>query len=39
MKMNHRDVGWGDMVRIRLTHLASDQWRAFVNTLMNSRVP
>jgi hypothetical protein len=38
IKMDHREIGWDGMDWI---HLAKDrdQWRAFVNTVMNLRVP
>jgi hypothetical protein len=38
IKIDHREIEWGDMERI---HLAQDrnQWRALVNTVMNSRFP
>jgi hypothetical protein len=38
IKMDLREIGWGGVDWI---HLAQDrdQWRALVNTVMNSRVP
>jgi hypothetical protein len=38
IKMDLREVGWGDMDWI---HLAQDRdhWRDFVNTVMNLQVP
>jgi hypothetical protein len=33
-----RDAGWGGIDWIDLAH-DGDQWRAFVNTVMNLRVP
>jgi hypothetical protein len=33
-----RLIRWGCMDLVDLTH-DSDQWRAFVNTIMNLRVP
>jgi hypothetical protein len=38
IKMDLREIGWGDMDWIDLTQ-GRDQWRAFVNTTMNLRVP
>jgi hypothetical protein len=36
-KMDLREIGWGGMDWIDL-HQDRDQWRAFVNTIMNLRV-
>jgi hypothetical protein len=38
IKMDFREIGWGDMDWI---HLAQDrdQWRDLVNTVMNPRAP
>jgi hypothetical protein len=38
VKMDLREIGWGDMDWIDLTQ-DRDQWRALVNTVMNLRVP
>jgi hypothetical protein len=38
IKMDLREIDWGDMEWIGLAQ-DRDQWRAFVNTVMNSRVP
>jgi hypothetical protein len=38
IKINVRDIGWGDMDWIDLAQ-NRDQWRALVNTFMNLRVP
>jgi hypothetical protein len=38
IKMNLREIGWEGMDYIHLSQ-DRDQWRAFVNTLMNVRVP
>jgi hypothetical protein len=38
IKMDLRDIGWGDMGFIRLA-LNRGQWMALVNTVMNLRVP
>jgi hypothetical protein len=38
IKMNLRKIGWGDTDCIDLAQ-DRDQWRAFVNTVMNLRVP
>jgi hypothetical protein len=38
IKINLRERDWDDMVRIDLAQ-DRDQWRAFVNTVMNLRVP
>jgi hypothetical protein len=38
IKINRREVGWDDMERIDLAQ-DRDQWRAFVNIVMNFRVP
>jgi hypothetical protein len=37
IKMNPREIGWGDMDWIDLA-LERDQWRALVNTIINLRV-
>jgi hypothetical protein len=33
-----REMGWGDMEWLNLTQ-DTDEWRALVNTVMDSRVP
>ena len=38
IKMNLTEVGWEGMVWIDLAQ-DSDRWRAFVNAVMNLRVP
>jgi hypothetical protein len=38
IKMDCREIGWGGMDRIDLAQ-DRDQWRNFVNTIMNLRVP
>jgi hypothetical protein len=38
IKMNLREIGWGDMDWIDLVQ-DMDQWKALVNTVMNLRVP
>jgi hypothetical protein len=38
VKMDLREIGWGDMDRTDLTQ-DREQWRALVNTVMNLRVP
>jgi hypothetical protein len=38
IKMDFREVGWGDIDWIYLTE-NMDQWRALVNTVMKHRVP
>jgi hypothetical protein len=38
IKMDLKEIGWGDMDWIDLAH-DRDQWRALVNTVMNLRVP
>jgi hypothetical protein len=38
IEMDVREIGWGDMAWIRLAQ-DKDHWRAFVNTVMNVRVP
>jgi hypothetical protein len=38
IRMDLREIGWGDMDWIGLVQ-DWDQWRAFVNTVMNLRVP
>jgi hypothetical protein len=38
IKMDHREIGWDGMDWIELAQ-DRDQWRAFVNTVMNLRVP
>jgi hypothetical protein len=38
IKMDLRDIGWGDMGWIDLAQDV-DQWRTFLNTAMNIRVP
>jgi hypothetical protein len=38
MRMDLREIGWGDMNWIDLAP-DRDQWRALVNTVMNLRVP
>jgi hypothetical protein len=38
IKMDLREIGWGDIDWIDLTQ-DRDQWRAFVNMVMNLRVP
>jgi hypothetical protein len=37
IKMAAREVGWGGMDWIDLTHYR-DQWRALVNAVMNLRI-
>jgi hypothetical protein len=37
-KMDLREIGWGDMDWIDLAQ-DGDQWRAFVNMVINLRVP
>jgi hypothetical protein len=36
IKMGPKGMGWGDVDWI---HLAQDQWRALMNTVMNLHVP
>jgi hypothetical protein len=36
--MDLREIGWGDKGWIHLAHYR-DQWMAFVNTVMNLRIP
>jgi hypothetical protein len=38
IKMDLREIGWGGMDSIDLAQ-DRDQWSAFVNTVMNLRVP
>jgi hypothetical protein len=38
IKMDLREVGWGDMDWINVAQ-DRDQWRSLVNTVMNLRVP
>jgi hypothetical protein len=38
IKMDLREIGWGDMDWIDVAQ-DSDQWRAFVNTVVNIWVP
>jgi hypothetical protein len=38
IKMNLREIGWGGMDWIDLAQ-DRDQWRAYVNAVMNLRVP
>jgi hypothetical protein len=38
IKMDLREVGWGDMDWINLAQ-GRDRWRALVNAVMNLRVP
>jgi hypothetical protein len=38
IKMDLREIGWNDMEWIDLAQ-DRDQWRAFMNTVMNLRVP
>jgi hypothetical protein len=38
IKKDLREIGWDDMDSIDLAQ-DRDQWRAFVNTVMNLRVP
>jgi hypothetical protein len=38
IRMDLREIGWGGMDWIDLAQ-DTDQWRAFVNTVMNLRVP
>jgi hypothetical protein len=38
IKMDLREIGWGDMDWIHLVQ-DRDQWRALMNTEMNLRVP
>jgi hypothetical protein len=38
IKMDRREIGWDGMEWIDLAQ-DRDQWRAFVNTVMNLRVP
>jgi hypothetical protein len=38
IKMDLRGIGWGDVDWIDLAQ-DRDQWRAFLNTVMNFRVP
>jgi hypothetical protein len=38
VKMDFRDIGWGDMDWIDLAE-DRDQWRALVKTVMNLRIP
>jgi hypothetical protein len=38
IKVDLRQIGWGDMDWIDVAQ-DRDQWRAFVNTVMNLRVP
>jgi hypothetical protein len=38
IKIDFREIGWGYMDCIDLAQ-DRDQWRAFVNTIMNLRVP
>jgi hypothetical protein len=38
IKIDLREIGWGGMDRIDLAQ-DRDKWSAFVNTVMNLRVP
>jgi hypothetical protein len=38
IKVDHREIGWGGMDWIDLAQ-DRDTWRAFLNTVMNLRVP
>jgi hypothetical protein len=38
IRMDLREIGWGGMYRIDQAQ-DRDQWRAFVNTVMNLRIP
>jgi hypothetical protein len=38
MKMDLREIGWGDMDWIRVAQVR-DQWKDLVNMVMNLRVP
>jgi hypothetical protein len=38
IKINLREIGWGGMNWVALAQ-DRDQWMAFVNTVMNLRVP
>jgi hypothetical protein len=38
IKMNLKDIGWGSTDWIDLAQ-DRDQWRTFVNTVMNLRIP
>jgi hypothetical protein len=38
IRMDHREIGWGGMDWIDLAQ-DRDQWKFFVNTVMNLRVP
>jgi hypothetical protein len=38
IKMDLREIGWGGMEWIDLAY-DTDQWRAFVNTVIKLRVP
>jgi hypothetical protein len=38
IRMDLREIGWGDMDWIDLAH-DRDQWRTLVNTVMNLQVP
>jgi hypothetical protein len=38
IKMDFREIGWGGMDRIDLTQ-DRDQWRAFLDAVINLRVP
>jgi hypothetical protein len=37
IKMDHREIGWGDMDRIYMAQYR-DQWKVLVNTVMSLEV-